>query len=143
MFQVLGWVGFNHSSNNNQVKKVCLWSNPRLLFNPFRRKRSRRLWSVLGPVGWRRVCVPAAPPRRYVYGTVSARTERAMKTHKIKGPAIWDETLPHPLSQRSWGSCSCCSSQARSPGSSSFSPKHHQLLMSTEMSLFHKTYVTG
>lgn len=52
-FQVLVLFGFNHSSNSNQVKKAGLWSNPRLLFGPFRRKRNSRLWSVLGPVGWR------------------------------------------------------------------------------------------
>lgn len=65
MFHVLGLFGFNHSNNSNQVKKVCLWSNPRLPFGAFRRKGNRKLWSVLGPVGWSGACVPAAPPKRW------------------------------------------------------------------------------
>lgn len=52
MFHVLGLFGFNHGNNSNQVKKVCLWSNPRLPFGAFRRKGNRKLRSVLGLVEW-------------------------------------------------------------------------------------------
>lgn len=89
MFQVLVWFGFNHSINSNQVKKVCYGQTQGFILVLLEGKEIEN-WSVLGPVGWSGACVPAAPPSRYIYGTISARTGRAMKTQAIKSLAIWD-----------------------------------------------------
>lgn len=59
-FQVLVLFGFNCSNNSNQVKKAGLWSNPRLLFGPFRRKGIEDCGQFWGQLGGGSLCASSS-----------------------------------------------------------------------------------